>query len=42
MISIGYRKTAGNQCEGGIEYNPLKLPCPGFKSIEIKYVNQIQ
>lgn len=28
-ISKGYRRIPGNTCEGGGEYDPIKLSCPG-------------
>ena len=27
-VTQGYRKVAGNTCEGGINYDAIKLPCP--------------
>ncbi|CAD8059049.1 unnamed protein product [Paramecium primaurelia] len=30
-VTRGYRRVAGNKCQGGVEYNPVKLLCPGFK-----------
>ena len=32
-ISKGYRRIPGNTCEGGGEYDPIKLSCPGGWSI---------
>lgn len=34
-VTQGYRKVAGNTCAGGVNHDPIKLPCPGkgiFKS----------
>ena len=28
-VTQGYRKVAGNTCEGGVDHSPKKLPCPG-------------
>ena len=27
-ISKGYRKVPGNQCVGGVKYDPIIIPCP--------------
>lgn len=27
-ISSGYRKVAGNTCEGGVNHDPIRFPCP--------------
>lgn len=32
-ISKGYRRIPGDTCEGGGEYDPIKLACPGTWSI---------
>eukprot|EP01017_Pseudomicrothorax_dubius_P026780 TRINITY_DN3020_c0_g1_i4.p1 TRINITY_DN3020_c0_g1~~TRINITY_DN3020_c0_g1_i4.p1 ORF type:complete len:750 (-),score=167.04 TRINITY_DN3020_c0_g1_i4:24-2273(-) len=29
-VSQGYRKVAGDTCQGGVDHSPLKLPCPGI------------
>lgn len=29
VISSGYRKIAGDVCEGGVEHNEIRLACPG-------------
>ena len=29
-VSQGYRKVAGDSCEGGVNHEPLKIPCPGY------------
>lgn len=37
-VSKGYRKVPGNQCRGGVEYDPIIIPCPNnglFSSISI-------
>ena len=28
-VTQGYRKVAGNTCVGGVNYDPIQLPCPG-------------
>lgn len=28
-VTQGYRKVAGNTCAGGVNHEPIKLPCPG-------------
>jgi len=33
FITQGYRKIAGNTCKGGVNHDPLKIPCPGFSSL---------
>jgi hypothetical protein len=30
--SQGYRKIAGDTCKGGVNHDPIKIPCPGFSS----------
>lgn len=29
-VSQGYRKVAGDSCIGGVNHEPLKIPCPGY------------
>jgi hypothetical protein len=31
--SQGYRKIAGDTCKGGVNHDPIKIPCPGFSSL---------
>lgn len=28
-VTQGYRKVAGDTCEGGVDHEPIRLPCPG-------------
>lgn len=30
LVSQGYRKVAGDTCTGGVNHEPLKIPCPGY------------
>ena len=30
FVSQGYRKVAGDSCIGGVNHEPLKIPCPGY------------
>lgn len=30
FVSQGYRKVAGDSCVGGVNHEPLKIPCPGY------------
>lgn len=37
-VTSGYRKVAGDICEGGVEHPPLRLPCPNNKSWIFDYL----
>jgi hypothetical protein len=37
-VTLGYRKVAGNQCQEGIEHNPLRIPCPRFNFFRFRNV----
>ena len=36
FMTQGYRKVAGNQCQGGLSHDPIKLPCPGTRIFDSK------
>lgn len=43
-MPTGYRKVAGDTCEGGVDHFPMKIPCPGIRIISnsnIVYVGVI-
>jgi hypothetical protein len=43
-VPTGYRKVAGDTCEGGVDHFPMKIPCPGIRIISnsnIVYVGVI-
>ena len=37
-IPSGYRKIPGDQCKGGVSYEPVKIPCP----TQIKLIDDIK
>jgi hypothetical protein len=38
QVTTGYRKVAGNLCDGGVQHQPIRLPCPGFRPFQIDNV----
>jgi len=32
-VTQGYRKVSGDTCRGGVNHDPLKIPCPGLSSL---------